>query len=308
MSSNNIPVVIFHEGCPKHLPYSVHSAQRHNERVILLGNAENKHVAKEWQDSAQLDTARYEAFEKVFVNYSTYSDFFALICFKRYFLYYELMEKLGFDRIMVAESDLYNCADYSSIPSLSDAYAMVSTVADQDRDYGWSSCCHCSYWTKEALNDFLNFCYDTYADNGSLLKEKWEYHQKNHQAGGVCDMTLAYLWSKDKPEVLNSAKIIDGGTIDQNLCDPVNYRAGEYRYSSLFKIKKYVFKKDKTGNKQPFLVKCDGTLVRVYAVHCSGRGKSAIRAFDKSYPAVCFSQAAALMKMRLGALKSKLKK
>ena len=33
-----IPVVIFHVGCPEHLPYSVQSAQRWNERVILLGD------------------------------------------------------------------------------------------------------------------------------------------------------------------------------------------------------------------------------------------------------------------------------
>lgn len=308
MNSSIIPVVIFHEGCPKHLAYSVRSAERHNKRVILLGNGENKHVAREWQDSAELDTARYEAFKKVFVNYSTYSDFFALICFKRYFLYYELMEKLGFDRIIAAESDLYNCADYSSIPSLSQAYAMVSTVAEQDKDYGWSSCCHCSYWTKEALKDFLDFCYDTYGNNRALLEEKWEYHQKNRQAGGVCDMTLAYLWSRDKQNVLNSAKIIDGGTIDQNLCDPANFLPGEYKYSSLFKIKKYIFKRDKAGNKQPYLEMRGGALVKVYAIHCSGRGKSAIKAFDKSYFAVCLSQAGALMKMRLGALKNKLKK
>ena len=40
-----IPVVIFHVGCPEHLPYSVQSAQRWNERVILLGDEANRNVA-----------------------------------------------------------------------------------------------------------------------------------------------------------------------------------------------------------------------------------------------------------------------
>ena len=43
-----IPVVIFHVGCPEHLPYSVQSAQRWNERVILLGDEANRKVAGEW--------------------------------------------------------------------------------------------------------------------------------------------------------------------------------------------------------------------------------------------------------------------
>ena len=131
--TKNIPVVIFHAGCPEHLPYSVHSAEKYNKRVILLGDDANRTVAKEWFDSAKLNLDRYNEFLKVFVNYSTYTDFFAEICFKRYFLYYELMRQLDFDRIMVAESDLYNCADYSSIPSLESAYAMVSTVSGQDK-------------------------------------------------------------------------------------------------------------------------------------------------------------------------------
>ena len=119
-------------------------------------------------------------------------------------------------------------------------------------------------------------------------------------------MTLVYLWSKDNDRVLNSAKIFDGGTIDQNLCDRVNFRENEYRYNSFAGVKKYVIKKDTQGRKQPYLVKNDGTLVKVFAIHCSGRAKSAIKAFDASYAAVCMSQLAALSKMRLGRIKNRL--
>ncbi len=304
--NKNIPVVIFHAGCPEHLPYSVHSAEKYNKRVILLGDDANRTVAKEWFDYEKLNLDRYNGFLKMFENYSTYTDFFAEICFKRYFLYYELMKELNFDRIMVAESDLYNCADYSSIPSLDKAYAMVSTTSGQDKDYGWSSCCHCSYWTKAALDDFLTFCEETFRDNKELLLEKWNYQKEHNLAGGVCDMTLVYLWSKDNDKVLNSAKVFDGGTIDQNLCDRVNFTDYEYKYNSVAGIKKYVLKKDADGNKLPYLVRQDGTLVRVFAIHCSGRAKTAIKAFDRSYAAVCMSQMKAQIKIKLGALKGKL--
>lgn len=301
-----IPVVIFHVGCPEHLPYSVYSAERWNDRVILLGDEANRHVAKEWFDADKLDLTRYNEFLKVFENYSTYTDFFAQICFKRYFLYYELMKELDFDRLLVAESDLYNCADYSSIPSLKNAYAMVSTTEGQERDYGWSSCCHCSYWTRAALDDFLNFCQNTFANNKELLLKKWDYQKEHKLAGGVCDMTLVYLWSRDNDRVLNSAKIFDGGTIDQNLCDRVNFSEDEYEYNSIAGIKKYVIQSDASGRKQPYLVKKDGTKVRVFAIHCSGRAKSAIKEFDKSYTAVCMSQLVAVLKIKLGGLKNKL--
>ena len=303
-----IPVVIFHEGCPSHLIHSVESAKRFNDRVILLGNEDNKHITEEWYDCNKLDLTRYEEFKKVFENYSTYNDFFAIIVFKRYFVIYELMKKLGFDRVMMVESDLYTCANYSEIPFLKDAYAMVSTVAGQEKNYGWSSCCHCSYWTKEAMNDFLDFCYDTYTKNKALLLEKWEYHKSRNEAGGVCDMTLAYLWSRDRKNVLNSALEHNGFTIDQNLCDRANYTEDEYEYNNLAKIKKYVIKKDDKGNKLPYLVKKDKTLVRVYSIHCSGRGKLALPYFNKGYFFVCVAQLAGLLKIKLGAIKNKILK
>lgn len=133
-----------------------------------------------------------------------------------------------------------------------------------------------------------------------------ELQREHNLAGGVCDMTLVYLWSKDNDRVLNSAKIFDGGTIDQNLCDRVNFSENEYKYNSFAGIKKYVIKKDDSGRKQPYLVKTDGTLVRVFAIHCSGRAKSAIKAFDRSYAAVCMSQLGAQLKIKLGGLKNKI--
>ena len=106
--------------------------------------------------------------------------------------------------------------------------------------------------------------------------------------------------------MLNSAKVFDGGTIDQNLCDRVNFTDYEYKYNSVAGIKKYVLKKDADGNKLPYLVRRDGTLVRVFAIHCSGRAKTAIKAFDRSYAAVCMSQMKAQIKIKLGALKGRL--
>lgn len=306
--SGTLPVAIFHEGCPKHLKASVESAQRYNERVILLGNEANKHIADEWYDCAALDLSRYDEFKKVFVNYSTYTDFFATIVFKRYFATYAIMEKLGFDRIIIAESDLYTCVDYSTLSFLDDAYAMVSTVSGQEENYGWTSCCHCSYWTKEALNDFLDFCVKSYTTDNELLIEKWNYHLKRREAGGVCDMTLAYLWAKDKPGVLNSALILDGGTIDQNICDRANYSEDEYLYNNFAKLKRYKFKKDANGIKQPFLIKKDKTLVQVYSIHCSGRGKACLPYLDRNYFLVCLAEVFTLVKMKLGEMKNRLRK
>lgn len=306
MKNNVIPVVMFHEGCPDYLPYSFESAKRNNKRVILLGDEANKHLAEEWYDSKSFDMTRFEAFKEVFVNYSTYTEFFAIICFRRYFLMYELMKKLELDRLFVAESDTYTAGDYSSIKALDGAYAMVSMMADQNVNYSWSACCHSSYWTKEALDDFLTFCYDMFANNKELLLEKWNYHKANNLAGGVCDMTLVYLWARDKENILNSARIIDGGTIDQNICDRANYRADEYKYNKLCGIKKYKLKKDTDGIKRPYLIKQDGALVPVYSIHCSGRGKAAIKYFDRSFALVCVMEALALLKIKLGSIKNKL--
>ncbi len=304
--NNVIPVVMFHEGCPDYLPYSFESVKRTNKRVILLGDEANKHLAEEWYDCKELDMSRLEEFKKVFVNYSTYTEFFAVIVFRRYFLMYELMKKLNIDRLFVAESDTYTARDYSSIKSLENAYAMVSIMANQEKNYNWSACCHSSYWTREALDDFLSFCYDTYANKKDLLLEKWNYHKENNLDGGVCDMTLVYLWAKDNANILNSAQIIEGGTIDQNICDRANFKVGEYKYNELCGIKKYKIKKDKDGVKRPYLIKSDNTLVPVYSIHCSGRGKAAIKYLNRSFFMVCVVEAASMLRIKLGSIKNKL--
>tara|TARA_Y100000816_G_C26070778_1_gene563199 strand:- start:976 stop:1527 length:552 start_codon:yes stop_codon:yes gene_type:complete len=72
------------------------------------------------------------------------------------------------------------------------------------KPYRWSASLHCAVVNLEFLSNFVSMCLEYYQDENkmSILREKYDYHTSKGQPGGICDMTLLYLYSKDN-EVVN---------------------------------------------------------------------------------------------------------
>lgn len=267
---NKIPVMVFHQGNPDYLKKTVELAEKNNNEVHLIGDASNKGVSRIWANADEYVPSDYEEFEKAFVQMSDYSLTFDLICFKRFFIMREYMLKNNIDEMVFADSDLLVYTDLSEFYKKHNCKASVSIPARQE-NYRWTAQAHCSYWTIEYLKSFLEFTLSTYKSNLSILEEKYDYHKANNVKGGVCDMTLLYLWSKDKPDILNTAIASENAVFDHVFARAENYKDSEYRFDKVLQSKKVEFE-DKT----PYFISEKGERVQALTIHCQGSAKSFI--------------------------------
>jgi hypothetical protein len=102
----------------------------------------------------------------------------------------------------------------------------------------------------------------------AIAQEKWDWHRTTGTAGGVCDMTMLYLWAQNRNDVVNFASPLGGGVFDYNINSAENTQSGEYE--TWLGKKKIVFRDGK-----PYGRRCeDGAIVRFRSLHFQGAAKS----------------------------------
>jgi hypothetical protein len=271
-----IPVVVAHFGTkPDYLRIALESAARFNRHVVLIGDAANKGFWNNHWETVPSKIQKFCEFEKHYIHMSTFSQVYEVSCFKRLFALEEWMKINSYERAFHLDSDLMTFANYPDVvcPTLpKGTIATLMTMEKQDENFMWSTSCHFSYWTIEALRDFTNFCINAYKDKTILdqLKSKWQWHVENGKGGGITDMTLLYFWAKDNPKVLNFTNVIHGMTADYNFNLSAQYYFDEYETS--FGLKKFTFKDGIPYGYNRRLK----TWVRFLCVHCQGAGKYAM--------------------------------
>lgn len=270
-AKRNIPVIFFHEGNQEYLKYAVLAAQKYNEKVVLLGDESNKYFSNIWYDTNLFDKEEYSIFEKYYKHMSSNTFKFEITAFKKYYMVKQYMELSGEKECMLLDSDILSYCNYSDLKFADKYKACVSTNANQE-NFNWTSSGHSSYWTKEYLDDFIDFCEETYKNNIPLLEQKYNYHISNKVKGGICDMTLLYLWAKDKPGVYNCAKEDNLGVFDHNINTSENYFQNEYKMNPILRIKDVKFKEG-----LPYFTKKSGEEVQAYTLHCQGSAKNIIK-------------------------------
>ena len=134
-----------------------------------------------------------------------------------------------------------------------------------------------SFFTAEALTDMLNFFIDEFKNNKEELSLKWEKHKRENLPGGICEMSLAYLWAyKTKYRVENIAKLQgneEKWCINNSLMRTQGYYKDEYsmdKSTGILKLR-YV---NKNGMKLPELFnKREHMWVSAKALHFHGNSK-----------------------------------
>ena len=269
--NNSIPVVFFHEGNNEYLKYAILSAEKYNDNVILLGDSSNKDFSKNWYNTEEFDMKEYNEFEKLYKHMSSNTKKFEITAFKKYYMLKQYLEKSGYDKCMLLDSDIVSFCNYSELEFTKKYKASVSTQKNQE-NYIWTSSGHSSFFTKEYLDDFIKFCEYTYKNNIRQLEDKYKYHLENNIKGGICDMTLLYLWALNKPLIYNGAVNDNGNVFDHNINTSENYLKNEYKMSKFLRIKKI-----KLINGIPYFINKDGEKVRTYTLHCQGSAKMLIK-------------------------------
>ncbi|MCM1236228.1 MAG: hypothetical protein NC489_39615 [Ruminococcus flavefaciens] len=280
-----VPIVIYHEGRPSYLRECINQAKKFNNTVILIGDESNRDMnSDDWYNEADLETDEWHEFSEMFCNMSTNPAKFELQCFKRFFMIYALMKRDIISECIHIDSDVLCYYDFSMFKTVAGKYVASLDIPQKQDEYRWSAGAITSYWTKEGIASFCNFIIYIYKNKKTLLAEKWNYQKDHNLPGGICDMTLLYLWSKQQGEatVLNTMKEFYNGSnmvvIDNNINSVENYTDNKYLYNKLFNMKKVTF-----IDGVPYLHRSDGTKIQTLVLHFQGGAKK----YMKYYAHAC---------------------
>ena len=271
-----LPVVFIHSGYREYFKYVLKQAVKMKNKVYLLGDRTNQHIENiGWYNIEEFSLKYYCEFKEKYKHMSTNSYQFELMCFKRYFILYEFLKRENIDSCILCDSDLMIYVDFNEVNiNFTDLELIYSGSGTQER-YRWSYSAHCSYWTINNLKKFLAFIQDVYENHLEILEEKWRYHQKNAIRGGICDMTLLYLYVEKnvKKTFLNSTSIKP--VFDHSIRSTEGYFETQFVFDKKIGCKKIVF----IDAVPYFFEKNTGEKIRTYTIHAQGRSKMYISCF-----------------------------
>src|SRR6185312_5570076 len=190
-----IPIIYIHFGkVPDYFIKSINSAAVYNENIILLTDTDFKHQGVT-VFKVNLFNKDIDSFISVYKHMSTNTREFEEICIKRLFILRNFMNQQNIDVCYYSDSDVMIYDDLGVVYQQYKDYDAVYTLPQNQDDYRWVASACCSYWKKQTINEFCEFIIESYTGKGKeLLDEKWKYHVDNNIAGGICDMTLLYLF------------------------------------------------------------------------------------------------------------------
>jgi len=211
-----IPIVLFHVG---NQPY-LHTAIRHNRQygqVVVLGDETNSSVKDCIHvNYKRLETPELREFVAHFVNYSTNSHNVELFCFCRLFYLRRWMELNSLREVVHLDSD---CLLFRPLPEMfpdkkvAYCYRSGSDVM--------AASIHVSFLTYDFLLAYERMCRDIYVTKTRfhVIEQKIRDHEETGKPGGICDMTLYYLLTKELPVRALMDLQSDGSTFDDNVRD-----------------------------------------------------------------------------------------
>jgi hypothetical protein len=279
-----IPIIFIHYGMPNFLNTTIRQAFYTNthSNIILLGDKENNVL------SSKCNHIYFEHYNKnikylkeVYQHKSTNSYEFEFFCIKRWFVLLEYMKESKIDWLFYLDSDVLV---YNSIQSFfeenickKDIEAAFCIPMQEYEQLRWAASAHTAFISKDFLEKLCDFILNIYANNFSVLEPKIHYHKRNNIAGGICDMTLLYLYYYGNANKIMNLLIPAGGKVfDHNFNSASNYfpkefvQAGEY---------KEVFFK----NNKPNAFNSSGNRIVFKSLHFQGSAKKDIQKYSLFY-------------------------
>lgn len=277
--TKDIPVFIHHECRTPYALKSVKMAEKYNKVVVFLGDDSNKDYSKNWVDVNEYCRDEWKKFLRVYRNMSFYDDGYAVKIFKRLFAMKEYMKDHGMTECVLIDSDVLSFINYSDVPAFRNCDMTLFIPGEEPQgldpmklgNFDWGASAGTSYFKYEALCDFISFMLDMYENHIDILELKWEWHQKHNIGGGVCEMTLLFLWY-----LQTDYKVVNTKTIFSNNGSPyvIDNDVRTINNRCLFqKYKKKNIEKVLLRDGLPYLIDPKGNLVRAVCLHFGGNTK-----------------------------------
>ena len=228
-------VIYVHIGeIPKYLLLSIYRASKNNDVTVITDDV--KYKSSEFKKVALTDYCEgLDQFKNVYKHFSTNKADFEFICIFRWMILKNYVSSNIDTSFYYSDSDSYIYYDLQQVyDSYYSDYDACYVMTENQDNYRWSCSGASSFWTVDCLKKFCSFIFKTYSDT-KVLEEKWDYHVKNNKPGGICDMTLLYLFHK-QINFYPLTKVIDGYAFDQNPFDPNNWYESEYDFDRIKKV------------------------------------------------------------------------
>ncbi len=249
-------VVIIHQGTQRYAQIALEQARRAGNDAIMVG----------FDDASPLA----DTFEHQYQHMCTNSREFELLCFRRYFVIQKLLRDLNLDGIFHIDSDILLFEDLRAFEAKylkPDGVACGMHMPASQPHFRCSYGPQTSYWTRGAIDDFCDFLVAAYKNIPALMADKWAWHRQSGASGGICDMSLLYLWAQGQKNIMNFSAALDGAVFDLNINSAENLTPDEYE--TRLSKKKIIFR-----DGQPYgRVRKTGKLVRFRALHFQGHIK-----------------------------------
>lgn len=219
-----IPIVFIHLGNQEYLYKIVLYARQRSTRVVLLGDQSNIMRGIEHVDLSTLGSPALDEFRTHFVNYSTNNPNLEFLCFSRMFHLREWMVRNSVSTCVHLDSD---CILLDHVDTLfkNNVTSYIYPRLERDDPARMAGNVATSCLTIPFLDAFIQLCRDIYVTKTKfhLIQPKIQYHKDHGKPGGICDMTLYYLLSKELTIHNLLDKQEDGSTYDDNINDTLGF-------------------------------------------------------------------------------------
>ena len=240
-----VPVVMMHGGSgnnpyyrdQRYLAFVLKQAQQYNERVILLGDSTHDYLPVERYNYADFYDEARKFFEKEYVQYSYYKKNHDRFTMAVFFMLKGFMQATGLKVIANTDSDMMTyCNMTEEERKLPKNYLLACCIPEYQPPFRWNASTETSFFTLEGICEVCEFIHRVYTTPAWLakIKTKWDWHVANSPRGGVCDLTLLWLFVQDRnrERIVNLTPVIqsaENGTFSHKISGDENSIQGEYR-------------------------------------------------------------------------------
>ncbi|NDJ18741.1 hypothetical protein [Myxacorys almedinensis] len=265
-----IPIITIHYGYAPYLLHVLAQAKATNPRstVILIGDSRNAMISFVSHQKASDYFEEARQFEQLYrdKHASPNSYEYELICFQRWFILKEFMEKNQIERAMHIDSDLMLYTDITE---------EVKKFGDCEFTIQKQGCGHNSFVTLSGIRKFCNLIRDTYSDLAlfAIIQEQQKEREEKRvglsimQIGGISDMSLLRrFYQINSDNIHSTAEIVEGAVFDLKM----DSSSGGFEMEN-------GLKKIQWFDRQPFCKNLElNQLIRFNSLHFQGSTKQFI--------------------------------
>lgn len=262
---NKLALIFTHKGSSDYLWYCLEQAKKTNPeaRIILLGDEANKPYDSSIEHYLISDYFEGATkFESVYRHQSSNPYWYELICFQRWFIINDFVQKNNIDMLYGCDTDIMIYDDLSKyIPQGTFKLTIANNNGPQ-----------CSFFTKESINNFCNYIIKQYTNPECLnrLLTRYRGFLTKNRPGGNCDMTMFEFCKIDYP-----GSVLDLGFMDPKTPNNLIYCCSKNYDWMKTKVLKHFFTiaQIQFQDKKPYILAKDGNKYFVPVVHFLGQYK-----------------------------------